>query len=101
MLGLKHELEILFFATVGLLVSSATLAVLWLRARERAARAESYLDGLRAQAGRHEDTLPALDAIAVEVERIGEGQRFLTRALTDHAPRGDALERRGMSITPH
>jgi hypothetical protein len=88
MLGIKHELEILFLATVGLLVTSATLAVLWLRARERAARAESYLDGLRSQAGRQENTLPALDAIAVEVERIGEGQRFLTRTLTDQASRG-------------
>jgi hypothetical protein len=28
-----------------------------------------------------------LDAIAVEVERIGEGQRFLTKLLTEHQVR--------------
>ena len=28
----------------------------------------------------------ALDAIAVEVERIGEGQRYLTKILTERAP---------------
>lgn len=30
----------------------------------------------------------AIDAIAVEVERIGEGQRFLTKLLAERQPRG-------------
>jgi hypothetical protein len=29
----------------------------------------------------------ALDAIAVEVERIGEGQRYVTKLLTEHDAR--------------
>jgi len=32
-------------------------------------------------------TTQALDAIAVEIERIGEGQRFLTKLLTDREAR--------------
>lgn len=30
----------------------------------------------------------AVDAVAIEVERIGEGQRFLTQAMTEGGPRG-------------
>ncbi len=33
----------------------------------------------------------AIEAIAVEVERISEGQRFATRVLTDEAPERIAL----------
>lgn len=99
MLGLKHELEVWFLMSMGLLITSSTLLVAWLRARERAVRAESFLQGMRAQPAKSEGVAPALDAIAIEVERIGEGQRFLTRALTDQA-RGD-VSRRGVSITPH
>lgn len=32
----------------------------------------------------------AIDAIALEVERIGEGQRFLTQAMTERVPRPDS-----------
>lgn len=31
----------------------------------------------------------AIEAIAIEVERISEGQRFTTRLLTERAPDGD------------
>jgi hypothetical protein len=30
----------------------------------------------------------AVDAIAVEIERISEGQRFVTRLLTEPSPQG-------------
>lgn len=36
----------------------------------------------------------AVDSIAVEVERIGEGQRFVTRVLADRAPEPIALPKR-------
>ena len=32
-----------------------------------------------------------IDAVALEVERVGEGQRFLTQAMTDQGPGGNAL----------
>jgi hypothetical protein len=35
----------------------------------------------------------AVDAMAVEVERIGEGQRFVTRLMGDRAPEAARLER--------
>jgi hypothetical protein len=48
--------------------------------------------------GRGDSMSPALDAIAEEVERIGEGQRFITRIMSEQsrvAPRSSG------SITPH
>jgi len=36
----------------------------------------------------------AVDSIAVEVERIGEGQRFVTRVLADRAPEAIAIPQR-------
>ena len=37
----------------------------------------------------------AVDAIAVEIERISEGQRFVTRLLTEPSPQGAAINRPG------
>jgi hypothetical protein len=48
--------------------------------------------------GRGDSMSPALDAIAEEVERIGEGQRFITRIMSEH---GRAAPRTPGSITPH
>ena len=36
----------------------------------------------------------AVDAIAVEVERVSESQRFATRLLSERAPAGDAVRTR-------
>jgi hypothetical protein len=45
----------------------------------------------------------AVDAVAVEVERISEGQRFTTRLLTEHSNGRLASEKPsiGGSTTPH
>jgi|SRR5829696_10130065 len=44
----------------------------------------------------------AVEAIAVEVERISEGQRFTTRLLNEAAQRSaPGLERTGRINTPH
>lgn len=46
----------------------------------------------------------AIDAIAMEVERLGEGQRFVTKLLVAHTPEASAPElpaKRGQVITPH
>jgi hypothetical protein len=37
----------------------------------------------------------AIDAMSLEVERIAEGQRFVTRLMSDRSPEGVALPRRG------
>ncbi len=48
----------------------------------------------------------AVDAIAVELERVGEGQRYLTQIMSQRLPapnagNGSADVQRGRVITPH
>ncbi len=45
----------------------------------------------------------AVEAIAVEVERLGEGQRFVTKILTEKGSelRAELPSQRGRVITPH
>lgn len=97
-----HVAEVFFLTSGTLFLTTISFAALWVRARERAARAESYLEGVRMMGGRTESTNPALDAMAVEIERIGEGQRFLTRVMSEQAQRSGALPNRQPGIvTPH
>jgi hypothetical protein len=69
-----------FLSTTSLAALRATVA--WWRTRKRALRAEAEAAALRAavdQTGlRH-----SVEAIALEVERIGEGQRYLTRRFAE------------------
>jgi hypothetical protein len=101
MIHINHLAELLVLGSAGLFLSTVAFAALWVRARERATRAESLLEGMR-MSGRGDALSPALDAIAEEVERIGEGQRFITRIMSEHANRGElARPRTPGSITPH
>ena len=95
-----HFPQLLMLASAGLFCSTVTFAGLWVRARERALRAESLLEGMRMMGAR--DAMPALDAIAEEVERIGEGQRFITRIMSEQVNRASVpAPRVSGSITPH
>ena len=97
-----HAAEVFFLSSGTLFLTTVSFAALWVRARERAVRAESYLEGVRMMGGRPESTNPALDAMAVEIERIGEGQRFLTRVMSEQSQRGGVLPgRQSGSVTPH
>ena len=101
MFHIHNLVQLVALAGAGLFVTTIGFAALWIRARERATRAESLLEGMRMN-GRSDSMSPALDAIAEEVERIGEGQRFITRLMSESAGRGDATRSRGPgSITPH
>jgi hypothetical protein len=52
--------------------------------------------------GGRDSSSPALDAIAEEVERIGEGQRFLTRIMSEQANHVErSRPRTPGAITPH
>ena len=97
----RHLTDLLILASGGLFVSTITFATLWVRARERSVRAESLLEGARMGASRNDSSGLALDAIAEEVERIGEGQRFLTRVMSEQASRGALPSRAPGSVTPH
>jgi hypothetical protein len=102
MLHIPHLAELLVMGGAGLFATTIVFAALWVRARERATRAESLLEGMRMIGGRNDGMTPALDAIAEEVERIGEGQRFLTRIMSEQASRAEpARPRTPGNITPH
>lgn len=101
MYWMNHMRDLVVLALGGLFTSTAVFAGLWVRARERAVRAESLLEGARFGATRPDSSGLALDAIAEEVERIGEGQRFLTRVMSEQANRGALPSRQPGSVTPH
>src|SRR4051812_42696843 len=73
-----HVAQLLAFSSFGLFVSTVGFLVAWLRARDRAARAEAFLEGRSSLRSEPERLAPAIEAIAIEVERVGEAQRFLT-----------------------
>ena len=101
MYWMRHAMDLAILMCGGLFATSVTFATLWIRARDRATRAESLLEGMR-MGGRSEGTSTALDAIAEEVERIGEGQRFITRIMSESANRAELTRPRAPgTITPH
>ena len=102
MIHINHLAELFAMVTVGLFTTTIGFAALWVRARERAVRAESVLEGARMMGTRSDATGPALDAIAEEVERIGEGQRFLTRVMSEQVNNRQAAipQRVPATITP-
>jgi hypothetical protein len=101
-----HELaDLLLFTSCTLFVTTVGFAIAWVRARERALRAELMAGEPRATASVAPDKLErAVDAIALEVERISEGQRFVTRLLAERGDAARAASARLESprvITPH
>ena len=81
-------MALLLMSSTTLFVTTLTFLGLWIRARERAIRAG--MEGKRPTEGKTpelEQLINAVDAIAVEVERISEAQRFTTKVLVE---RGDA-----------
>lgn len=80
------------FLNLGVAFVPVTIALtcLWFAARARAERADAALrqialdaSGRVAQPTDLPDVSRALDAIALEVERIAEGQRFTTKVLAE------------------
>lgn len=55
---------------------------MWLNRPSRAALPQPDLNEIREGLGQLQQ---AVDAIAIEVERLSEGQRFTTRLLSEHA----------------
>ena len=83
---------------------------IWLGYRERKAAREAaqstVTDRDRLAADLH-DLRAVLDTVAVEVERLGEGQRYLTRVLAERGPDrsalppGRAAQTPARVVTPH
>ena len=92
----------LLWASGTLLATTLVFSTLWLRARERSLR--STLGPKPAHEGaeiRH--IVHAVDAIAVEVERISEAQRFTAQVLAEKIETESPLIKRfpGRLINPH
>ena len=87
----------------GLLLGIIGFAGAWMRARERAIRAQLSRERPADDAtARFEQLQRSVDAIAVEVERISEGQRFTARLLAERSAAPVERPRLpGQSITPH
>jgi len=91
---------------VGLLLLGAVLWRFGVARGRRKAREEA---AALPQAARDEDRLQqAVDAIAIEVERLSEGQRFINNLMAARRPEREALPARpvttpsdGSRITPH
>ena len=97
---------LLSMASVVLFTTTITFVGLWIRARERAIRAGAVAQPLSASLTPDLNHLVnAVDAIAVEVERISEAQRFTAKVLAERADADPGASRigggPGRVITPH
>ncbi|HEY9226183.1 MAG TPA: hypothetical protein VIP11_06020 [Gemmatimonadaceae bacterium] len=100
----KELIVLLGFSNVVLFSTTLVFVGLWIRARERAIRAS--VDSERKVESKEPDLehlVNAVDAIAVEVERISEAQRFTAKVLVERvdpsaAKRLPVPER---VVTPH
>lgn len=100
------EDQILALVGLALVPVTCVLTALWITARRRAQRAEAVVQqiavALAARGDRQRSELgQAVDAIALEVERIAEGQRFVTRLLDERAARDVAPTTHPRAVTPH
>ena len=98
--------DLIVLLTIGSCIlgaSSLFLATVWVRARERAIRAQAELKVLVESRGDVRRLEEAVDAISLEVERISEGQRFVSKLLAErHEQLLAAPELKApRSITPH
>ena len=93
----------LALSVVVLLGSSIGFGVAWIRARDRARRAEHELAQSGAGARGVERLEAAIEGIAVEVERIAEAGRFQSQLLAQRsdAARHERLPAPGRINTPH
>jgi uncharacterized coiled-coil protein SlyX len=89
------------FWSTALIASNIGVTIALVRARKRIRELEQRPS---LQAGGSERLEQALEAIALEVERISEGQRFTTKLLAERRDAAPDIEPRrapGRIITPH
>ena len=92
----------LIVATIGLGASTIGFAVAWIRARERALRAEQRSAPAPTADARFDRLEQAVETIAVEVERMSEGQRFVSKLLVERGgqEQGAGAPREARVVTP-
>lgn len=77
---IKAEFLTIIFVSIGFFTSVTSIAYYWFNRGARKGEAPRELAGMDARLRRIEQ---AVDAIAIEIERVSEGQRFVTRLLAD------------------
>jgi hypothetical protein len=82
-------ISIAFFVMLAVIIVGLPIARAWARRMDRNTAAPAGPSAAQAEQLRHIQT--AVDAMAVEVERISENQRYVTRLLAEGAPRPEAL----------
>jgi hypothetical protein len=90
--------ELMVFAGLMATLGSITKIVLSMVNRRRPALQEGTLDEIAGRLSRIEQ---AVDATAVEVERISEAQRFTTKLLVEKGHQAPVESLRGRVVTPH
>lgn len=78
-------IPITLFVCIAVTIIGAPIARAWARRMERAPMQPSLAPDVMARLERMEQ---AIDSIAVEVERISEGQRFTTKLLAERNNQG-------------
>jgi len=96
----EEEVLALFIVFASITTIVLTFARMWFKHQERKNNARSLgsSGGLDQRLERIEQ---AVDAIAVEVERLAEGQRFATRLLSEGAGRKEPLAIGREPHSPH
>jgi hypothetical protein len=94
----KVVIALAFFATVAFSINAIARAALAMRKQRKFDEHEANSPMADARLARLEQ---AVDAIAVEIERISEGQRFTTRLLSEQSRRApEPAPQRLSSNTP-
>ena len=76
--------KLVFLVPITFFVCATVIVLAKIKAKSESGRiADPRLDEMAARLERIEQ---AIDAVAVETERISEGQRFTTKLLSDRAP---------------
>jgi hypothetical protein len=86
--------EIIIVPSVFLMPSLVILARMWFKHKEKMASLGGTTSSNLAVEARLARIEEAVEAIALEVERTGEGQRFVTKLLAERAPQA-------LPETPH
>jgi hypothetical protein len=83
MLNDNDLLKLLIILTGGLFTTTVIFGALWIRSRERALRSKLTQQGAKSVGDDVAHVIHAVDAIAIEVERISEAQRFTAQVLAE------------------
>ena len=90
------------FVAMGMALTAALLLPLVIARARRIWRSANVVSAVPPETAEKIASMErGIDAIAVEVERIGEGQRFVTQLLADRADRADRAEAAPLALPRH